>query len=65
MEQVALSAGRCGSEYVEYSTHKIHKKMLQGFDDILVLSHGKLVEHGSFEDLLCKKNYFYHLFMNQ
>ena len=48
-----------------YVTHKIHKKMLQGFDDILVLSHGKLVEHGSFEDLLCKKNYFYHLFMNQ
>lgn len=24
----------------------------------------KLVEHGSFEDLLSKKNYFYHLFMN-
>ena len=48
-----------------YVTHKIHKKMLQEFDDILVLSHGKLVEHGSFEDLLCKKNYFYHLFMNQ
>lgn len=39
--------------------------MLQEFDDILVLSHGKLVEHGSFEDLLSKKNYFYHLFMNQ
>ena len=48
-----------------YVTHKIHKKMLQEFDDILVLSHGKLVEHGSFEDLLSKKNYFYHLFMNQ
>ena len=48
-----------------YVTHKIHKKMLQEFDDILVLSHGKLVEHGLFEDLLCKKNYFYHLFMNQ
>ena len=41
-----------------YVTHKIHKKMLQEFDDILVLSHGKLVEHGHLKICLARRIIF-------
>lgn len=46
---------------VLYVTHKINEKFLKRCDEILVISNGKLIEHGNFDELLCNKNYFYHL----
>ncbi|MBU3110227.1 ATP-binding cassette domain-containing protein [Clostridium lacusfryxellense] len=38
-------------------THKINHN-LSKFDEILVMEHGKLIEHGSYEELVSKNGYF-------
>lgn len=43
-------------------THKLNSKLLEQYDEILVLNHGKLVEAGGFKELLELKGYFYNLY---
>jgi len=43
-------------------THKLNSKLLEQYDEILVLNHGRLVEVGSFKELLELKEYFYNLY---
>lgn len=45
-----------------YITHKLKEDQLKKFDDILVLEKGKLIEHGSFYDLMNRKQAFVKLF---
>lgn len=44
-------------------THKLDEKVLTRFDGIVVMKNGRIVEQGSFEELLEKKQYFYSLYM--
>lgn len=43
-------------------THRLNKKLLRKYDEILVMNHAKLVEFGNFEDLIERKGYFYSLY---
>lgn len=43
-------------------THRLNKKILRKYDEILVMNHAKLVEFGNFEDLIQRKGYFYSLY---
>lgn len=43
-------------------THKLEESILKKYDKILVLKHGKIVEEGTFEFLMDKKENFYSLF---
>lgn len=45
-----------------YSTHKYNKETFKKFDCILVLNNGKLVETGTFDDLINSKKHFYSLY---
>ena len=45
-----------------YITHKLKEDQLKKFDDILVLEKGKLIEHGSFYDLMNRNQAFVKLF---
>ena len=43
-------------------THRLDKAILSMYDKIIVMSQGKIVEIGSFNELLEKKSYFYSLY---
>jgi len=43
-------------------THKIDRAIMEGFDEIIVLSDGDVKERGSFDALMEKKEYFYSLY---
>lgn len=43
-------------------THHLRKELLEKYDCILVMKEGKLVEEGTFEELMEKKQYFYNLY---
>lgn len=43
-------------------THKLSESILSRFDCILVLNSGKIVESGSFDELMEKEGYFYNLY---
>ncbi|OON99990.1 MAG: hypothetical protein ATN35_09775 [Epulopiscium sp. Nele67-Bin004] len=43
-------------------THNLNKNILEKFDEIIVMQKGRIVEVGSFDDLLEQKNYFYSLY---
>ena len=43
--------------------HKLKEEILKLYDEILVLEKGKLVESGTFDDLMVDKKFFYDLFI--
>ncbi len=43
-------------------THKYEDKIMEKYDEIIVLSGGKVVERGTFQELLEKKEIFYSLY---
>ncbi len=43
-------------------THDLDENLLKKYDCVLVLKNGKIIEHGRFEELMKKKEYFYSLF---
>ena len=43
-------------------SHTDSKEILCQYDEIIVLQHGKIVEQGSFLQLMEKQQYFYHLY---
>jgi len=43
-------------------SHRLNKKILQKFDQIIVMKNGKIVETGNFEDLIDKKMEFWALY---
>lgn len=45
-------------------THRLLPKLLERYDEILVLQKGKLAEHGTFGDLMEKKGAFYTLYQS-
>ena len=43
-------------------THKLNKDILRRYDKVIVLKDGKVVEMGSFDELIDRKQYFYSLY---
>ncbi|MBQ7875169.1 MAG: ABC transporter ATP-binding protein [Oscillospiraceae bacterium] len=43
-------------------THSLDETLLKKYDDVLVLKNGTIFEHGTFDELMAKKEYFYSLF---
>ncbi len=43
-------------------THQLEETVLSRYDGIIVMKNGKIVEMGSFEELMDNKNYFYSLY---
>jgi ATP-binding cassette subfamily C protein len=43
-------------------THRLNKELLAYYDQILVFKNGEICEHGSFNELINKKEYFYSLY---
>ena len=43
-------------------THKMDEQELSRYDAIIVLKNGRIVEQGTFENLLGNKDYFYSLY---
>ena len=43
-------------------THSLEESLMRRYDGILVLSHGKIVESGQFDQLMAQKGLFYSLF---
>ena len=43
-------------------THDLDKNLLKKYDSVLVLKNGKIFEHGTFDELMERKEYFYSLF---
>ena len=43
-------------------THNLDEKLLKKYDSILVLKNGRIFEHGTFDELMERKKYFYSLF---
>mgnify|MGYP001661190055 CR=1 FL=1 len=43
-------------------THRLEEKLLQQYDQILVLKEGKITEKGTFRELMDQKGYFYSLY---
>ena len=46
-------------------THKLIKSILINYDEIIVMKDGKVIEKGSFENLIDNKGYFYSLYYIQ
>lgn len=44
-------------------THRLEETILRKYDKIFVLQNGNLAEHGTFEELMKEKGYFYSLYM--
>lgn len=44
-------------------THQLHANVLRQYDEILVLKDGALCEHGTFDELMAAKEYFYSLYV--
>ncbi len=53
------------NETVLYVTHKLYEDTLSRFDQILMMRNGTILECGSFDELMKKKQFFYHLYTNQ
>ncbi|NSI01375.1 hypothetical protein G4984_09920 [[Ruminococcus] gnavus] len=43
-------------------THRFHESILRQYDCILTMHQGKIVEMGTFEELMKKKQFFYSLY---
>ncbi|MBQ3530754.1 MAG: ABC transporter ATP-binding protein [Oscillospiraceae bacterium] len=43
-------------------THNLDENLLKKYDSILVLKNGRIFEHGTFDELMEQKKYFYSLF---
>ena len=43
-------------------THRYNKALMQKYNEIIVMDGGKIVERGSFDELMEKRQAFYHLF---
>jgi len=43
-------------------THKLNPELLKKYDKIVVLESGEIIETGSFEELMEKKEFFYSLY---
>ncbi len=43
-------------------THNLDENLLKKYDSILVLKNGRIFEHGTFDELMERKKYFYSLF---
>ena len=43
-------------------THKLIDNILNRYDEIIVMDNGRIVEKGSFEELITKKGDFYNLY---
>lgn len=43
-------------------THRLEASLLEQYDEIIVLRHGTIQEHGKFSDLIARKGYFYSLY---
>lgn len=43
-------------------THQLDERLLSQYDKLLVMKSGKIVEEGTFEELLDRKQYFYSLY---
>jgi len=43
-------------------THRYNKVLMQKYDEIIVMDGGKIVERGSFDELIEKENVFYNLY---
>ena len=46
-------------------THRLIKQVLQKYDEIIVLKSGKIIEKGTFQELIKKEGYFYSLYQIQ
>lgn len=44
-------------------THRLEEKLLYQYDEILVMHAGKIVEKGTFQELMQKKGFFYSLYV--
>lgn len=53
------------NETVLYVTHKLYEDTLSRFDQILMMRNGTILECGTFDELMNKKQAFYHLYTNQ
>lgn len=43
-------------------THRLTKELLKQYDEIIVMKNGKIIEKGSFTELLKEEKYFYNLY---
>ena len=43
-------------------THKLNENTLKLYDEIIVLQHGRIIEQGSFQQLMERQQYFYSLY---
>lgn len=43
-------------------THKLVKQILQRYDEIIVMNKGRVIEQGTFDELIAKAGYFYNLY---
>lgn len=43
-------------------THSLDEALLRRYDGIIAMKNGELIEHGTFDDLMAQKGYFYSLF---
>lgn len=43
-------------------THKLDAEILKQYDSIIAMNNGYLVEQGTFDELMEKKEYFYSLY---
>lgn len=43
-------------------THQLYRGSLERYDEIIVLKDGSIIEHGTFEELIASKNYFYYMY---
>ncbi len=46
-------------------THKLIKSILERYDEVIVLKSGKVIEKGSFQQLITNQGYFYNLYSAQ
>lgn len=44
-------------------THKLDAEVLKQYDSIVAMNNGSLIEQGTFDELMSKKEYFYSLYM--
>ena len=43
-------------------THRLFEETLRNFDEILVLDNGKIIEKGTYNELINKKSFFYKMY---
>ena len=63
ISDAARSAGRDPSALTRIVvTHSLDEKILGRYDRILTMKAGRIIESGTFEELMEKKGYFYSLY---